>query len=84
MTFFSSKQFFNFMKNKNSFNVFNRNKIERLRNICFNKVQSRNYLDIKSFISSLLSNSLVSSSLFLSSYSNKLVKKELIELECIK
>ena len=80
MSFFSSKQFFNYLKNKNSFNFFSKSKIDRIRTMCFNKLDKRNYLTIKSSNSTLQAMSLLSSNLLFTTFLNRLVKMKLLDL----
>ena len=83
MTFYSSRQFFNYIKNKNSFNYFSKSKIDRIRGMCFNKLEKRNYLAIKTSLTSLIGMSVLSTNLLLTSFLNGLIKLKQLDLEGI-
>jgi hypothetical protein len=71
MNFFGSKQFHHFLKNKKSFNIINRDKINRIKAYCLNKLETRAIVSIKNststnaLIQSTLINPLALSQIFL-------------------
>ena len=47
MNYFGSKHFYNFLKNKKSFNIINMNNINKIKAICLNKIDTRALVTIK-------------------------------------
>lgn len=69
MNFFGSKQFYHFLKNKKSLNIINRDKINRIKAICMNKLETRAIVSIK--------NSTSDKALLLSTFTNPLALSQM-------
>ena len=83
MNYFGSRQFYNFLKNKKTFNIINRNKVNKIKAFCLNKIETRALVTLKksSSINTILLSNLTEPFALSHSFLSNISDLKLLDLE---